>query len=185
MRPPGTPQSCGCRENRSNSMSDDLLAGPAGCGEGCACGAQQVDESPLSSLIDRRRFVTMGALATAAAALAACGGLGSSVTAPSSVGLSLQLSDYAALANVGGVALVSASGSPIAVVRTGTTTFIALSRICPHQGGTIETASGGFLCPNHGAQFDLNGTWKGGQRTSSMRSYPTTYDAVKGTVTVG
>ena len=166
-------------------MSNELSAGQAGCGEGCSCGAAQNDESSLSSLIDRRRFVTMGALAAAAAALAACGGLGSSITAPSSVSLSLQVSDYAALANVGGVALVSASGSPIAVVRTSTTTFAALSRICPHQGGTIETASGGFLCPNHGAQFDLNGTWKGGQRTSSMKSYATVYNAVTGTVTIG
>jgi nitrite reductase/ring-hydroxylating ferredoxin subunit len=166
-------------------MSNDLSAVQAGCGEGCACGAAQIDESSLSSLIDRRRFVTMGALAAAAAALAACGGLGSSITAPSSVSLSLQVSDYAALANVGGVALVSASGSPVAVVRTSATTFVALSRICPHQGGTIETASGGFFCPNHGAEFDLNGTWRGGQRTSSMRSYPTSYDAVAGTVTVG
>ena len=167
-------------------MSNELSTGQAGCGEGCACGAARVDESSLSSLIDRRRFVTMGALAAAAAALAACGGaLGSSITAPSSVSLSLKVSDYAALANVGGVALVSASGSPIAVVRTSTSTFAALSRICPHQGGTIETASGGFFCPNHGAEFNLSGTWIGGQRTSSMRSYATTYDAVKGTVTVG
>ena len=166
-------------------MSDELSAGKAGCGEGCACGATQIDESSLSSLIDRRRFVTMGALAAAAAALAACGGLGSPITGPSSVSLSLKVSDYASLANVGGVALVSASGSPIAVVRTSATTFIALSRICPHQGGTIETASGGFFCPNHGAEFNLSGTWVGGQRTSSMRSYATTYDAVTGTITVG
>jgi Rieske Fe-S protein len=61
---------------------------------------------------------------------------------------------------------------------------VALSRICPHQGGTIETSSGGFLCPNHGAQFDINGTWKGGQRTSNMRVYTTTYDAVTGTLTI-
>lgn len=166
-------------------MPEEISAGQAGCGESCACGAPQIDESSLSSLIDRRRFVTVGALAAAAAALAACGGLGASITAPSTVSLSLKVSDYASLANVNGVALVSANGSPIAVVRTSTTTFIALSRICPHQGGTIGTVSGGFLCPNHGAEFNLSGTWIGGQRTSSMRSYPSTYDAVTGTVTVG
>ena len=163
-------------------MPNEILPDQAGCGEGCACGAGRTDDSV--SMIDRRKFVSMGALAAAAAALAACGGLGSSITAPSSVGLTLKLSDYAALANVGGVALLSANGSPVAIVRTGATTFVALSRICPHQGGTIETASGGFLCPNHGARFDLNGTWTGGQRTSSMRSYTTTYDAVAGTLTI-
>jgi len=165
-------------------MSSEPSTGQAGCGEGCPCGVASANESVLT--IDRRKFVSMGALAAAAAALAACGGLGSSITAPSSVApLTLKVSDYAALASIGGVALVSASGSPIAVVRTSSAAFIALSRICPHQGGTIDTASGGFLCPVHGARFDLNGTWTGGQRTSSMRSYPTAYDAGAGTVTVG
>jgi cytochrome b6-f complex iron-sulfur subunit len=163
-------------------MSNELSAGPAGCGETCSCGAVSMDESTFGT--ERRKFVTMGALAAAAAALAACGGLGSSITAPPSVGVSLKISDYAALANVGGVAVLTASGSPIAIVRTGATTFVALSRICPHQGGTIETASGGFFCPNHGAEFDINGTWRGGQRTSNMRSYTTTYDAVTGTLTI-
>jgi Phenylpropionate dioxygenase and related ring-hydroxylating dioxygenases, large terminal subunit len=125
-------------------------------------------------------------MAAAAVALAACaGGLGTSLTSPSSVSLSLKVSDYPALANVGGVALVNASGSPVAVVRTSTSTFVALSRICPHQGGTIDTVSGGFLCPIHGAQFNINGTWIGGQRTSSMRSYATSYNASTGIVTIG
>jgi len=168
---------------KGEGQMSELSAGQAGCGEGCACGAGPVSESGLT--IDRRKFVSMGALAAAAAALAACGGLGSSITAPTSVALTLKVSDYAALASIGGVALVSASGSPIVVVRTSSAAFIALSRICPHQGGTIDPASGGFLCPTHGARFNLNGTWTGGQRTSSMRSYPTTYDAVAGTVTVG
>jgi Rieske Fe-S protein len=122
-------------------------------------------------------------MAAAAAALAACGG-STSVTAPSSVGLSVKVSDYATLATIGGVALVNASGSPIAVVRTGATTFVALSRICPHRGTTVNVTANGFLCPNHGATFNSTGTWTGGERTSNMRSYTTTYDSVTGTISI-
>jgi len=43
----------------------------------------------------------------------------------------------------------------------------------------------GFQCVQHGAQFGPTGAWQGGQRTSSMRSYPATYDAGSGTVTIG
>ena len=164
-------------------MSNEISTLETGCGSGCACGGVQAGETVL---MDRRRFVSVGALAAAAAALAACaGGLSSSITAPSSVSLSLQLTDYPALANIGGVALVTASGSPVAVVRASAASFVALSRICPHQGGTIGTASGGFYCPNHGAEFNLSGAWTGGQRTSNMRSYATSYNAATGTITVG
>ena len=69
------------------------------------------------------------------AALAACGVSGSNVTSPTSItSTTIKVSDYPALASVGGIALVTISGAPLAVVRTGTSTFVALSRICPHQG---------------------------------------------------
>jgi Rieske Fe-S protein len=86
---------------------------------------------------------------------------------------------------VGGIALATVSGTPLAIVRTGSTTFLALSRICPHQGATVNLSGNGFLCPRHGAEFDASGTWIGGQRTSSMRSYATTYNAATGTLTIG
>jgi cytochrome b6-f complex iron-sulfur subunit len=86
---------------------------------------------------------------------------------------------------VGGVALVTANGTPLAIVRTGTSSYLALSRSCPHEGATIGTSSGGFTCPRHGAMFNASGTWTGGQRTSSMRSYTTTFDSATGTLTIG
>lgn len=126
-------------------------------------------------VLTRREVLSQALLAAIGAALAACGDY---ATAPESLGsFTFKVSDQAALATVGGVALMTANGSPIAVVRTGTTSFLALSRICPHQGGTIGTASGGFRCPEHGATFSLSGDWTGGEHTSNMRSYPTTYDA--------
>lgn len=162
-------------------MSFDVAGAETPCGgEGCACGSRQAQ--PMS--IDRRDFVMRAAAALAAVALAACGSDGA--TSPSSVdSTTLQLADYPALSSVGGVATVSVSGVPLAIVRTSSTTFAAFSRICPHQGTTINVTSTGFLCPNHGATFDKSGQWVGGQRTSNLASYPVVYDAAAGTLTVG
>jgi hypothetical protein len=46
-------------------------------------------------------------------------------------------------------------------------------------------ARNAFLCPGHDARFSPNDISMGGERTSSLRSYPPTYDAVAGTITVG
>lgn len=82
------------------------------------------------------------------------------------------------------VALVTLAGSPFTIVRTGATTFLALPPVCPHQASIVNTTSNGFLCPNHGAQFSSTGTWVDGQRTTSLRSYTTTYDPTTDTLTV-
>jgi cytochrome b6-f complex iron-sulfur subunit len=153
----------------------------ASCGD---CGARSVVSAPTSG-IGRRAFLAQSAVMAAVAVLAACAS-GGDATAPTLSGpTTIKLSDNPSLNTVGGVALVTIASSPFAVVRTGTSTFVALSRICPHQGSIVNQNGPGFLCPNHGAQFSAIGTWVGGQQTSSMRSYPTTYDAAAGTITVG
>jgi Rieske Fe-S protein len=151
------------------------------CGAGCACGA----DTGLLTPIDRRKFVSLGVYAAAAAALAACAGISDGATAPSSLTGTIKVSDFAALSNVGGIATTSINGSPIAIVRVSATSFITLSRICPHQGSTVNATSTGFKCPNHGAMFDSAGIWVGGERTTNMRSYTTTYDSAAGTITIG
>jgi len=139
---------------------------------------QGVDES-------RREFLKKSAAAAALLALAACGM--SDSTAPSSLAsTTIDLSTTPALTPVGGVAVMSISGSPVAVVHETATTFAAFSLICPHAGNTVQSVGAqGFYCPGHGARFDLAGDWIGGQQTSNLRSYPTQYDAAAGTVTVG
>lgn len=153
--------------------------------DACANCIASHSQNEDSVTIGRRQFLSASMMAAAAAALAACSNSSSSITAPSSVTLTVKVSDYATLATVGGVALVNSSGSPIAVVRTGATSFVALSRVCPHKGTTVNVTANGFLCPNHGATFTSTGTWTGGQRTSNMRSYATSYDSVTGTITIG
>lgn len=138
--------------------------------------------------IGRRTFLIQSALAAAAAALAACGNIGGLNDNGGNQNLggsaSIKVSDYPALANVGGVAMVTVSNTPIAIVRTGSTSFLALSRICPHQGGTIGQINGGFQCPVHGATFNQSGQWVGGQPTSNMHAYTTAYDSTSGTLTI-
>jgi Rieske Fe-S protein len=140
---------------------------------------------PIEEGIGRRTFLVQSGILAALAALAACSAAGDS-TAPSvPANSSISLANYPALASVGGVAMVSLGGAPIAVVRTSNTSFIALSRVCPHQGGTIGQSGSRFVCPVHGATFDLNGNWVGGQRTSNMHQYATSYDATANTLTIG
>ena len=62
--------------------------------------------------------------------------------------------------------------------------FVALSRVCPHQGSIVNVNGSGFLCPGHGATFTATGTWTGGQRTSNLHAYATSYDAASGVVTI-
>jgi Rieske Fe-S protein len=122
-------------------------------------------------------------LLAAAAALAACGA--ADATAPTfSQSVTVDVSSNASLSTVGGVALVTAGGAQLAIVRTGASSFVALSRVCPHQGGTINQSGSGFQCPVHGATFDSTGTWIGGQHTSSMHSYTTSYDSTTGILTI-
>lgn len=133
--------------------------------------------------IDRRQFLARTTLLAAAAALAACG-VNDVPTAPGSIGATIRVSDYPALANVGGVALVTVNNEDLAVVRTSQTAFVVLSRVCPHQGGIVNQASFGFQCPVHGAQFDQTGNWIGGQRTGDLHAYANSYDASTGTLTI-
>jgi cytochrome b6-f complex iron-sulfur subunit len=137
-------------------------------------------------IVSRRSFLGAATLAAVAAALEGCSSLtGPGGGSPGGGPITVHLSSFSALASVGGVARVDGgSGSPTALVRSTATTFTALSMICTHQGSTINIAGNGFICPNHGAQFSKTGSWAGGQPTSGLQSFGTTYDAAAGTVVI-
>jgi nitrite reductase/ring-hydroxylating ferredoxin subunit len=162
--------------------SKDSSIVDATCGHACPCNQTIADAGAMK----RREFVALGAAALALAALTACGVGGETATSPTTVDATgLKLSDFPALANVGGVATTTIGRTPIAIVRTGSSSFTAFSRICPHQGSTINVTSTGFRCPNHGATFNSAGAWIGGERTRNLTEYPVQYDATAGTLTVG
>jgi len=133
--------------------------------------------------LDRKGFLARSAVLAAVAALA-----GSCKTAPFGLQLDrtvmVNLADYPELSQVGGVAVLQGVNVPIAVANLGPSQYVALSLICPHQGGSISWNGTDFMCAVHGATFAEDGHWIGGQSTSNMYEYKTSYDSVAGSVTV-
>lgn len=164
----------------------DQRCAPAGCRE---CGnCPDNSRGP-----DRRAFVAQSLFAAAGLVFtSACGDgeiggpLGPGTAPPLGGTLVVTLSDFPALADVGGTARVDGNtGTPVAVTRTGATSFVALSMVCPHASyKPIQITAFGFRCPNHGAEFDEVGDWIGGQRTRDLRAYSVVYDAPGGTLTI-
>lgn len=142
------------------------------------------EDGPRLSCVTRREFMIRGSMTGIAIMLAGCS-MANGPTAPGNVNLTIKVSDYPQLANAGGVAYVTASGNPLAVVRLDANNFDALSRVCPHQGGTVNSDGSGFTCPVHGARFSDTGTWVGGQSTTNLTSYPTSFDTSTGVLTIG
>ncbi len=142
----------------------------------------------LPPCLDRREFLGNSTLLAVGALLAtACGDgqLGGAITDPGSLAATVvKLADYPALAAAGGIARLSGTRTPIAVVRQSSTQFRAFSMVCPHEGTVIGVNGTGFLCPNHEARFSGSGQWLGGQRTTNLREFTVTTDLTAGTITI-
>ncbi|MDO8307810.1 MAG: Rieske 2Fe-2S domain-containing protein [Actinomycetota bacterium] len=77
------------------------------------------------------------------------------------------------LAKVGGsVNLGTVKGKPVAVVRTGTSTYRALSLACPHQGVTVARSGSNWRCPAHGSTFTADGTFVAGPAEGPLSTVP-------------
>lgn len=155
--------------------------------------AHATPDTAVGAGMGRRAFLSHGAFAAIALALAACGE--DSPVAPSIDSNTIRLADHPALGAVGGVAYVTLGEVSLAVVRTGDSSFVALSRACPHQGVLVEATSAGFTCPRHKAEFSTTGEMVGGParivqtfeglQQRNLRSYPVQYQAKNGTLTIG
>lgn len=141
--------------------------------------------------VSRRDFVTLATLSAVAVTLTACGGGSDTglagpvppgsgpVSVPPGAGAAVvRLADFPALDAVGGVARVI-STPPVAVARTATSTFVAFSMLCTHQGTLVNINNDGTIrCPNHGAAFTSAGVWTGGQPTTNLVRLPVQVDAL-------
>jgi cytochrome b6-f complex iron-sulfur subunit len=143
---------------------------------------------------DRRRFVQVltGALGVIGAQvlLPGCGSGGSTdgTVVVTNGQAELTFAAYPALSASGGGVVVDADTiGPLAVVRTGTDTAVALSAVCTHAGCTITYQSGSedFFCGCHGSQFSITGSVTHGPARTSLPSYPATVGASGITVTLG
>lgn len=151
------------------------------------------DVAACESCVSRRDFLARVALiAGTMAVAAACGAAGGDATGinggPLPGGpMTFKVSDYAGLATAGQpVELRDSSGRGIGVaaVRTSATSFLALGMSCTHQGTKVGISGQGFLCPNHGAQFNSSGAVTRGPAASPLFRYSAVYDAGTGTLTV-
>jgi Rieske Fe-S protein len=96
------------------------------------------------------------------------------------IGLVVNIAAWPALATVGGVAgsVGNLNTTPVAIVRTGATSFAAFSMTCPHAGTRINVVNNAsFRCPNHGALFDSAGVNlpSSPQRTTNLVRLTVTY----------
>lgn len=137
--------------------------------------------------MDRRNFLLKSTGAFCAAALGAGALLEScgkkNKVSPKNVNFTLDLtaSSNAALNKVGG----SVYHDSIIVIRTGTSSFAALSDVCTHMGCTVsyDGSNNVLYCPCHGGTFGLNGKVLGGPPPSPLPTYKTSLSGNTLTVT--
>lgn len=104
--------------------------------------------------------------------------------------IAVKISDYPALANVGGSAMTTPTGIdpnfPIIVIRRSQTTFTTLSSKCPHQGCPVDPPSGNTIfCACHGSIFSAtDGSVQKGPSTSGLSNYANSFDSVNGIITI-
>ena len=135
--------------------------------------------------VSRRDFLVKGSAALAITALWGC--LGDSLTSPLTSAFTVNVADYPALATVGtAVKIWAAPKIPVGVIQTSLGNFEAFSLTCPHQGAIVGAGPGPvpFGCSGHGAQFNANGQWVGGQQTGNLTRYSVSFDATAGTLTI-
>jgi Rieske Fe-S protein len=129
-----------------------------------------------------RRFFVVTTGATVAGTFAGCGGGGSSPSSPSTpptpppitgeirvplMGIGETVSAFANL--VGGLQ------TPLAVTRVSQTEVVAISRVCTHEGCTVNlpTSAGATLdCPCHGSRFWTTGQVVNGPAARPLFQFP-------------
>jgi Rieske Fe-S protein len=129
----------------------------------------------------RRVFVvTTGA--TVAGTFTGCGGGGSSPSSPSAPPTAPPISGEIRVPLMGVGETVTASANlvgglqtPLAVTRVSQTEVVAVSRICTHEGCTVNlpASSGGTLdCPCHGSRFRTTGQVVNGPAARALFPFP-------------
>ncbi|WP_297095421.1 Rieske (2Fe-2S) protein [uncultured Draconibacterium sp.] len=85
------------------------------------------------------------------------------------VTIDLTSSTYEDLGTIGGYAY---SGN-IMIFRTGENTYLALSKVCTHEGCTVayNHDNGNILCPCHSSRFTTSGAVINGPAPTSLKKY--------------
>ncbi|WP_321345516.1 Rieske (2Fe-2S) protein [uncultured Draconibacterium sp.] len=83
--------------------------------------------------------------------------------------IDLTSSTYEDLGTIGGYVYAG----NIMIFRTGDNTYLALSKVCTHEGCTVaySHANGNILCPCHSSRFTTSGTVLNGPAATSLKKY--------------
>ncbi|WP_020603562.1 ubiquinol-cytochrome c reductase iron-sulfur subunit [Spirosoma spitsbergense] len=90
----------------------------------------------------------------------------------SPITLDLTTAAYSKLTTVGNYAYTG--NILVAHIKNGS--YIAISKVCTHEGTTVQyvSSSDSIYCPNHGATFTTAGTVTSGPARQSLTQYKTT-----------
>lgn len=139
------------------------------------CRQCERDEQPLS---ERRKFLQGVAVAAGSLVL----GLQTSTLAqdqaaqvPGGEEEFLLALPPQVLEKVGGAEVIETPTDKIIVARTGPTSIVACSAICTHKGCTVDYQheSKQFVCPCHGARYELTGKVVQGPARRDLKAYKT------------
>lgn len=90
-------------------------------------------------------------------------------------GVRVRIDRIPALSAVDGAVVLL--GARIIVIRTGSTSFRALSAECPHAGcGVSVVDAPRLICPCHGSEFDFSGRRLAGPAPTGLVLLPSEYD---------
>jgi Rieske Fe-S protein len=90
--------------------------------------------------------------------------------------VAVNIDSSSPLAKTGSAVTVNYTGGAILVDHPSDNVYNALTAICTHQGCQIngfDSGSSHFICPCHGAQYDINGSVIQGPAQSPLRKYQT------------
>ena len=94
----------------------------------------------------------------------------------------VTLSQNPALKKVGGIVqFTDGSGQEVALVRTGkaANAYRALNLSCTHEGTNVQKSGSKWVCPNHRAEFALNGDVKVGPARANLVQIPVKVSTTK------
>ncbi|OFX33466.1 MAG: hypothetical protein A2W90_02390 [Bacteroidetes bacterium GWF2_42_66] len=94
---------------------------------------------------------------------------GNNGSSQSETTIDLSASEYSVLSAVGGYAYKN----NFIVIRTGNTSYVALSKICTHMGCTVEysQSANNLPCPCHGSKYTIDGSVINGPATAALKKY--------------
>lgn len=123
----------------------------------------------------RRQAIKLGAAGAAGLAMGvALPGCGGELT-PLTEDVTVTLSDYPALAEVGGAAEITtdAFDHSIWIVREGEQEYRAMSSECNHASCDVDLEGDKFVCPCHGSVFARDGALEEGPASADLLEFDT------------